>query len=87
MDKILSRDQHVARNYESCRGVLSLRRVYGRERMENASRLTDCTSITYSMLKNILRKNLDKAEESETVSWVPKMIMSEALKLLIYRRS
>ena len=73
MDKILSRDQHVARNYESCRGVLSLRRVYGRERMENASRrLTDCTSITYSMLKNILRKNLDKAEESETVSRVPK---------------
>jgi len=72
MAGILSRDRHVVRSYGSCKGVLSLRRAYGRERLENASRrLAGCTSITYSMLKNILSKNLDKAEKSETVSRVP----------------
>lgn len=72
MAGILSRDRHVVRNYGSCQGVLSLRRAYGRERLEDASRrLAGCTSINYSMLKNILRKNLDKAEKSETVSRIP----------------
>ena len=62
MEMILNRNRHVEQTYGSCQGVLSLRRTYGRERLEKAcERISKCTSVTYTMIKNILQKNLDMA--------------------------
>ena len=72
IEAILKRSRHVEQNYSSCHGVLSLNRRYGSERLENACRrLSGCTSITYTMIKNILEKNLDKAVNQEPVSQMP----------------
>ena len=51
---------------------MTLRRTYGRERLETAClRLKDCPSVTYTMIKNVLVKNLDKAGTMEPASRVP----------------
>jgi hypothetical protein len=72
VDAILKRSRHVEQNYSSCHGVLSLDRRYGSERLENAcKRLAGYKSITYTMIKNILEKNLDKADDQEPVSTMP----------------
>ena len=71
-EMLLSRNRHVEQGYSSCQGLLSLNRRYGSERLENACRrLSGCTSITYTMIKNILEKNLDKADNQEPVSRMP----------------
>ena len=72
VEMLLSRNRHVEQGYSSCQGLLSLNRRYGSERLENACRrLSGCTSITYTMIKNILEKNLDKADNQEPVSRMP----------------
>ena len=72
MEAILKRSRHVEQNYSSCHGVLSLNRRYGSERLENACRrLAGYKSITYTMIKNILEKNLDMAINQEPVSQMP----------------
>lgn len=69
---ILKRNSHVEQGYRSCQGVLSLKRKYGHVRLENACRrLKGCGSITYTMIKNILEKNLDKAGQQTPVANVP----------------
>ena len=72
MEAILKRSRHVEQNYGSSHGVLSLNRRYGSERLENAcKRLAGYKSITYTMIKNILEKNLDMAINQEPVSQMP----------------
>lgn len=72
IEAILNRSRHVEQNYSSCHGVLSLNRRYGSERLENACRrLAGYKSITYTMIKNILEKNLDMAVNQEPVSQMP----------------
>ena len=71
-EMLLSRNRHVEQGYSSCQGLLSLNRRYGSERLENACRrLSGYTSITYTMIKNILEKNLDRADNQEPVSRMP----------------
>jgi hypothetical protein len=42
-----------------------LKRVYGRERLENASRkLSDLNNVTCKVLENMLSKNLDKDQHN-----------------------
>ena len=42
------------------------------ERFEKAcKRLADCSSITYTTIRNVLEKNLDQVDGEETVSNVP----------------
>ena len=49
-----------------------MKRTYGKDRLEKAClRLKDCSSVTYTMIKNVLAKNLDKAEDMETASHIP----------------
>jgi transposase len=47
--------------YRSCLGVLRLANKYGNDRLEAAcKRITTAGSASYTMIKNILQKNLDK---------------------------
>ena len=70
--KLLRRDSHVEYNYKSCMGVLSLVKTYGRDRVEKAcERLSACSSITYTMVRNILRNNLDKVTEQSPATQIP----------------
>jgi transposase len=72
MEMILNRNRHVEQTYGSCQGVLSLRRTYGRERLEKAcGRISKCTSVTYTMIRNILQKNLDMAENAAPATNTP----------------
>ncbi|MFQ8821000.1 MAG: Mu transposase domain-containing protein [Segatella copri] len=72
VQSILNRTKHVEQSYKSCQGVLSLKRKYGKERLEKAcKRLAGCSSITYTTIRNVLEKNLDQVDGEETVSNVP----------------
>ncbi|MGL4519614.1 MAG: IS21/IS408/IS1162 family transposase, partial [Phocaeicola sp.] len=72
VETILNRNRHVEQSYSSCQGVMSLKRTYGKERLENAcKRLDGCSSVTYTMIKNILQKNLDQAESTQPTSTIP----------------
>ena len=52
--------------------IQSLRKKYGKERLENAcKRVSESGTVTYSMLKNILQNNLDKAENRPNVCCIP----------------
>lgn len=72
VDKILRSPKYVEHAYRSCQGVLSLKRKYGNERLENAcKKLTESGTVTYMMIKNILVRNLDKEESNQIVSTSP----------------
>ena len=72
VQSILNRTKHIEQSYKSCQGVLSLKRKYGKERLEKAcKRLAGCSSITYTTIRNVLEKNLDQVDGEETVSNVP----------------
>ena len=69
---ILNRTNHADPSYTSCQGLLSLKRKYGKERLEKAcNRLAGCPSITYTTMRNVLEKNPDQVDGAETVSNVP----------------
>lgn len=72
VEKVLASPKYVSHAYRSCEGILSLRRKYGRDRLENACRrVSESGTVTYNMLKNILQGNLDKAEIHPDASSVP----------------
>lgn len=72
VESILKRTRHVEHGYGSCHGIMTLRRTYGRERLEKACmRLKECSSVTYTMIRNVLMKNLDMAEDIEPASHIP----------------
>ena len=72
VEKVLASPKYVSHAYRSCEGILSLRRKYGKERLENAcKRVSESGTVTYSMLKNILQGNLDKSEIQPNVSFIP----------------
>ena len=59
---ILKNKVIIEQTYESCKGTLSLAKKYGNERLEAAcKRALQGSKITYTILKNILNRNLDKA--------------------------
>ena len=72
VDKILAAPKYVEHAYRSCQGILSLKRKYGGERLENACRrLSGCGAVTYMMIKNVLLRNLDREEPVEIVAKAP----------------
>ncbi len=72
VDKILMAPKYVEHAYRSCQGILSLKRKYGGERLENAcKKLSQSGTITYMMIKNILVRNLDGEESTEIVTTTP----------------
>ena len=63
---VLSSKIFIQQSYRSCQGILSLANRYGAQRMEAAcERLNGAALINYGMIKNILEKKLDLAQEQE----------------------
>jgi transposase len=60
--QVLASRYHESQSYRTCQGVLGLGKKYGCDRLEAAAaRLRLAGKVTYSMLKNVLEKNLDVA--------------------------
>ncbi|HXK76694.1 MAG TPA: IS21 family transposase [Bacteroidaceae bacterium] len=72
VQRILSGKSFVQQSYNSCQGILSLKRKYGSERLEAACmRIIDAPTVNYSMVRNILEKGLDMQEESALYKSLP----------------
>lgn len=72
VDKILHSYKYAEQGYRSCHGMLSLRRTYGRDRLENACRRIASSPVaTYTMVKNILTKNLDQPVDAGVAARTP----------------
>jgi hypothetical protein len=60
--KILDQKIFIEQTYNSCIGVLRLGEKYGSDRLEAAcGRAMAGYKVTYTIVKNILERNLDKA--------------------------
>ena len=58
---MLENSIYMEQNYKACFGMLMLRKQYGSERLEAAcTRALQGSRINYTMIKNILARNLDK---------------------------
>ncbi|MGH2644462.1 MAG: Mu transposase domain-containing protein, partial [Chitinophagaceae bacterium] len=58
---ILTSNSYIEQNYKSCFGMLMLSKKYGTGRLEAAcARSLLGTRVTYTLIKNILEKGLDK---------------------------
>lgn len=69
INKILQSKQFIQQSYNSCNGLLGLLRKYPEARLELAcKRAAHSPVVSYSMIKNILEKNLDKLTDQETQS-------------------
>ena len=72
IEKLLNHYSHVEQAYRSCEGVLYLAKVYGNDRLENAcDRLSAASRVTYTMISNILKKNLDMASAQKPATQIP----------------
>jgi hypothetical protein len=57
----------IEQTYNACLGLLRLEKKYSKERLENACRKAHTTHrVNYSIIKNILKKNMDKAPDKES---------------------
>ena len=64
IQKILSSRPFVQQTYNSCIGIFRLGTIYGEERLRAAClRLINSPVVNYTMIKNILDKNLDKEND------------------------
>ena len=58
---ILERKPHQEMGYRACLGILSLEKMYSRQRLEAASqRAVQLQAFSYQSLKSILRRSLDR---------------------------
>ncbi len=63
---ILASKEFIEQTYLSCKGLKRLSEIYGPKRFESACRRAlRGTRVNYGMIKNILKKNLDKQENSQ----------------------
>jgi transposase len=67
VDILLSSRNFPQQSYKACQGIFSLASKYGEKRVEAACRyiLLQTSSITYTMIRNVLEKNLEKAADEE----------------------
>jgi hypothetical protein len=63
IDIILASRYFPQQSYKACQGVFALASRYGEKRMEATCGhiLSQTATINYTMIKNVLEKNLDKA--------------------------
>lgn len=70
--KILESRPHPEMGYRSCLGIIRLADRFTVERVEAASeRALRCNAISYTSVKSILKKGLDKLPLRETPEYVP----------------
>jgi len=64
--KVLASKELIEQTYLSCIGLKRLSEIYGQQRFEAACRRAMKGSrVNYGMIKNILKKNLDKLEDPQ----------------------
>ena len=69
IQKILEQKIFIEQTYNSCLGVLRLGEKYGEERLEAAcQRAITGYKVTYTTIKNILERNMDKAPSQMSLS-------------------
>ena len=72
VQRILISRVHEQQAYNSCRGILHLAKKYSEKRLENAAlRCQPVEKVSYGMLKRILEKKLDQAEDETTQQSFP----------------
>ncbi|MDY6436206.1 MAG: IS21 family transposase [Bacteroidales bacterium] len=72
VENMLNRYKHPEQSYQSCWGIVALSKNYGRERLEKAcKRMHGYKSVTYTIIKNILEKGLDKADDETPATAIP----------------
>lgn len=70
--EILKKKHFKEQNYNSCRGLLNLATKYPHSRMEAAcTRALRGPKISSALIKNILERNLDKAEDIDLFTPIP----------------
>jgi transposase len=66
IEAVLRKSQFVYQNYRSCEAILGLTHKYSTERLEKACSMIKYKSTAcYTVIKNILEKNLDKQSEQQ----------------------
>ncbi|MDQ6482516.1 IS21 family transposase [Dyadobacter sp. LHD-138] len=66
IDGVLKGRQFSEQTFNSCRGILRLSSVYGKDRLEAAcQRAMNASAFNYKTLANILANNLDKAPQAD----------------------
>ena len=69
IEGVLKGRQFTEQTFNSCRGILRLGSIYGKERLEAAcQRAAHAGSYSYKTLSNILANNLDKAPDMAQIS-------------------
>ena len=64
IEHIIRSATHLPQSFNSCMGIMKLVEKYSEQRVENAClRCQKIDKVTYRMIKNILRKNLDQQDE------------------------
>ena len=73
MGQVLLGRIHQAQSYNACRGILALAKKVTPQRLEQAcKRCQGAGKVTYTMLKNILDRNLDLVPEQPDLFSTPK---------------
>lgn len=69
---ILERKPHPEMGYRACLGILSLEKIYGKQRLEAASeRAVQLQAFSYQSLKSILKRSLDRQRVFDPESVAP----------------
>lgn len=74
MKKVLESKVFYEQTYNSCLGILRLARQYGNQRLDAAcKRALTAPVISYGMIANILKRNLDKVDQADqqTIAFTP----------------
>lgn len=70
--RVLESKIFYQQTYNSCLGILRLGKQYGNDRLEAAcQRIQKAPTVNYGMVANVLKRNLDKRINTETISPVP----------------
>jgi transposase len=70
--RMLDNSIYMEQNYKACFGMLMLRKKYGEQRLEAAcSRALQGSRVNYTMIKNILERNLDQQIQLPIINPIP----------------
>lgn len=62
IQRVLQSRSFYAQTYNTCLGILRLKKKYSKERLENAcQRIQDAPTVNYRMVENVLKNHLDKS--------------------------
>lgn len=72
ISQVLARRQHPEQAYKSCQGILSFAKRVGHTRLINAcKRANEIGYYNYKIIDDILKKNLDKYDETTEAVEMP----------------